>query len=35
MQREEFVKQIQMNQGIILKICRLYGDTVQDGPDET
>ena len=33
MQREEFVKQIQMNQGIILKICRLYGDTVQDQED--
>lgn len=33
MQREEFVKQIQMNQGIILKICRLYGDTVQDRED--
>ena len=33
MQQEEFVKQIQVNQGIILKICRLYGDTVQDRED--
>ena len=27
------MKQIQVNQGIILKICRLYGDTVQDRED--
>lgn len=33
MQKEEFVRQIQMNQGIMLKICRLYRHAVQDRED--
>jgi len=31
--QEEFVRQIQVNQGIIQKICRLYGQTHRDRED--
>ena len=33
MTQEEFVRQIQANQGIIQKICRLYGQTHSDRED--
>ena len=33
MTQEEFVRQVQANQGIIQKICRLYGQTQPDGED--
>jgi len=32
-QEEEFVRQVQANQGIIQKICRLYGQTRHDRED--
>ena len=32
-QEEEFVRQVQANQGIIQKICRLYGQTQPDRED--
>ena len=33
MTQEEFVRQVQTNQGIIQKICRLYGQTQPDRED--
>jgi RNA polymerase sigma-70 factor (ECF subfamily) len=33
MTQEEFVRQIQANEGIIQKICRLYGHTRPDRED--
>ena len=33
MTQEEFVRQVQANQGILQKICRLYGQTQPDRED--
>ena len=33
MTQEEFVRQVQANQGILRKICRLYGETQPDRED--
>jgi len=33
MTQEEFVRQVQANQGILQKICRLYGQTAPDRED--
>jgi RNA polymerase sigma-70 factor, ECF subfamily len=33
MTQEEFVRQVQMNQGIILKVCHLYAHSIPDRQD--